>query len=89
MADGQLGKVALVKSSHIQRLDDLASEAVKKIKFVPMMVNRSPVGVFKQLEYSYSWRYGGWRGSDLPSEQSCKPKPIKAKTKRSKSQSNP
>ena len=61
LPDATLGKIGLVKSSGIRRLDRLACDAVAKITFKPQMVNGSPAPVRKVLQYRYSYLNPGWR----------------------------
>lgn len=75
MANKTIGKVAIVKGSQIQRLDDLAAAAVQKIKFIPKIVDGWPATVFKMVQYSYSWEYG-WQVHGLSSQQICKPRSV-------------
>jgi len=76
LADGQIGKVALVKSAHIEGLDKLASDAVQRIRFNPKMVDGSPVTTFKTVGYAYSWQ-NGWQVKWLDSQRACKPATAK------------
>lgn len=55
-----IGKIALVKSTHIQRLDDLAATAVRKITFEPKQVKGKPVTAYRILQYRYSSEFG-WK----------------------------
>ncbi len=71
LSDGTLGKIPIVKSAQIKRLDDLASEAVAKIRFKPKKVNGSPVTSYEILIYRYSWRFTGWRVERLKSLRLC------------------
>lgn len=71
LSDGTLGKIALVKSAHIIRLDELATEAVNRIHFEPKRLKGSPVTSYKTLTYRYSWRFPGWRVEQLKSLKTC------------------
>ncbi|MEP6947355.1 MAG: energy transducer TonB [Acidobacteriota bacterium] len=73
LSDGDIGQVAWVKGSHIQRLDELASAAVHRIKFIPTMVDGSPIRTFKMVRYRYSWEYG-WRVNGLTCKGTSKDK---------------
>lgn len=80
LSDGTLGKTPIVKSAHIKQLDDLASEAVAKIRFKPKKMNGSPITSYEILIYRYSWRFPGWRVERLKSLKLCpKEKKLKAK----------
>ncbi len=71
MSNGKLGKVAIVTSSRIKRLDDLASNAVAKIRFEPKRINGSPISTTETIIYRYSWRIPGWSVVRLESLKEC------------------
>ena len=65
LANGKVGKVVVI-SGLTKELGQLAAEAAKKIRFEPKMVEVVPVSVALIVEYSYSWRTGGWGASTRP-----------------------
>ncbi len=81
LSSGTLGKVSLVKSAHINRLDELATEAVNKVRFKPKRVKGSPTTTYEILVYRYSWRFAGWRVEKRKELKAC-PKKKKVSSKR-------
>jgi TonB family protein len=65
LGDGTLGNISLVKSTHMQRLDDLATAAVRKITFLPKQIQGRPVTAYRILHYRYSWEFG-WKAEPGP-----------------------
>lgn len=59
LADGKIGVITVISSLQ-KSLTDLAIDAAKKIKFEPEVKNGKSVTVTKVVQYSYSWRNGGW-----------------------------
>ena len=72
--DGTIGTVNPLKSG-FERLTDLASLAVQKIKFIPKKVNGESVTTHKVVNYFYSYTIQGWKVEKL---RKC---PAKAKPK--------
>ena len=60
LSTGKIGKVAVV-SKFTSELPELAVAAAQKIRFEPKLVGGKAVDSFKIVEYSYSFRNGGWR----------------------------
>ncbi len=63
LGTGEIGTVAVVKGL-TPKLNDLAVEAAKQIKFTPQQIDGKPADTFKQLEYRYI--YGSWPRRSLP-----------------------
>jgi len=55
-ADGTIGTVQLIHSTHFKNLDALAEEAARKITFLPQHVT-----TYRVVQYQYSWRFPGWK----------------------------
>jgi hypothetical protein len=68
LANGKVGEVTPITSLQ-KSLTDLAVEAAKKIKFEPEIKNGEAVTVTKIVQYSYSWRNGGWGNTNQESNQ--------------------
>jgi hypothetical protein len=64
-ADGKIGEITPISSLQ-KSLTDLAIEAAKKIKFEPEINNGEAVTITKIVQYSYSWKNGGW---GIPSQE--------------------
>lgn len=60
LANGQIGVVSSVNGI-IPSLNQLALEAVKKIKFEPEVNDGKSISVFKTVSYYYSWQFVGWK----------------------------
>lgn len=72
--NGSIGKIAIVSSSRIARLDELAQAAVAKVRFKPKQKANSPVTSSELVIYRYSWRFPkAWRISHTSKFKPCDP----------------
>jgi hypothetical protein len=68
-ADGEIGKISPILAKSSPTLTNLATEAAKKIKFVPAEKDGEAVATFKQLLYRYE--PGGWIMDRTPKRNYC------------------